>query len=64
MSIWLYAYLTRITLHGGAWKMAKIGESQTGSVSFLSWCSDVKLLLVIFISSTFKFELFQEIFYL
>ena len=36
--IWLYVYFTHINLHGGAWKMAKKGESQMGSVSFLSSC--------------------------
>ena len=55
--MWLYALSTRITLHGGAWKMAKMGESQTGSVSFLSWG---KIILEFFVivrkRSTLKFS--------
>ena len=40
--------------------MAKMGESQTGSVSFLSYCKKESWS---FLNSTFKFELFQEIFF-
>ena len=59
--MWLYAYFTRITLHGGPEKWQKRGRAKRILSCF---CRDVKLLLVIFVSSTFKFELFQEIFYL
>ena len=41
--------------------MAKTGESQTGSVSFLSSCKKESWLFLE--SSTFKFELFREVFY-
>ena len=42
LRIWLYAYLYVYNLTWGGLKMAKMGESQTGSVSFLSSCK-VKL---------------------
>ena len=40
--------------------MAKTGESQMGSVSFLSCCKEESWS---FWNSTFKFELFLEIFF-
>ena len=49
----------RITLHGGPEKMAKMGESQMGSVSFLSCCKERPWS---FWTNTFKSELFREIF--
>ena len=60
-SIWLYVYSMCITLHGGPKEWQKRGRAKRVLSHF---CRDVKLLLVIFVRSTFKFELFQEIFYL
>ena len=65
-SIFIY-YKRALRIYGyaynhtwGAWKMAKTGESQTGSVSFLSCCKERPWW---FWTSTFKSELFREIFF-
>ena len=62
----LYVYMVVCVVYaynltwGGPEKMAKTGESQMGSVSFLSCCKEESWS---FYNSTFKSELFREIFF-